>query len=136
VVSDGDFEKINAALWDRNYHAHDGADSVSVEFELSWEDWLDYRYIQTTDSKALKQYHSDYLRFSAERRHFSGNAYGWRYTYSSGIARHPWSELSGVGYQTKVITLMTAGGHYPLPRSAFNNIQLESLIQWLDLHMK
>lgn len=53
VVSDGDFEKINAALWDRNYHAHDGADSVSVEFELSWEDWLDYRYIQTTDSKAL-----------------------------------------------------------------------------------
>jgi hypothetical protein len=136
AVPESDFDRIRETLWDLNYHNHDGANPVSVEFELSWEDWRDSRHIQKADAKTLKQYQADYLRFGAERRLFSANAYGWRYTSSSGIARHDWSELSGVGYQKSIIVLMVTSGQYPLPRSAFSETQLGSLMRWLDLAMK
>jgi hypothetical protein len=136
VVPESDFDRIRATLWDLNYHSHDGANPVSVEFELSWEDWRDVRHVLKADAKALKQYRADYLRFSTERRLFSANAYGWRHTNSAGIARHDWSELVGVGYQKRVIILMATGGQYPLPRSAFSETQLGSLMRWLDLAMK
>jgi hypothetical protein len=136
AVPESDFDRIKDTLRDLNYHSHDGANPVSVEFELSWENWRDSRHIQNADAKTLKQYQADYLRFGAERRHFSANAYGWRYTNSSGIARHDWSELVGVAYQKNVIVLMATGCHYPLPRSAFNETQLGSLMRWVDLAMK
>jgi len=136
AVPESDFDKIKNTLRDFNYHSHDGEDSVSVEFELSWENWRDSRHIQKTDAKTLKQYQADYLRFGAERRHFSANASGWRYTNYSGIARHEWSELVGVAYQKNVIVLMVTSGHYPLPRSAFNETQLGALMRWLELAMK
>jgi len=136
VVPESDFDRIKNTLRDLNYHGNDGANPVSIEFELSWEDWRDSRHIQKADAKTLKQYQADYLRFGAERRHFSANAYGWRYTNSSGTVRHDWSELIGVACQKRVIVLMVTSGHYPLPRSAFNETQLDSLMRWLDLAMK
>jgi hypothetical protein len=136
VIPESDFDRIRETLWDLNYHSHDGANAVSVEFELSWEDWRDSRHIQKADAKTLKQNQADYLCFGAERRHFSANAHSWRYTNSSGAARHDRSELVGVAYQERVIVLMVASGHYPLPWSAFNETQLGSLMRWLDLAMK
>jgi hypothetical protein len=136
AVPESDFDRIKNTLKDLNYHSHDGANPVSVEFKLSWEDWRDSRHIQKADAKTLKQYQADYLRFGAEPRHFSANAYGWRYTNSTGIARHDWSELVGVAYQKNVIVLMVTSGHYPLPSSAFNETQLGLLMGWLDLAMK
>jgi hypothetical protein len=136
VVPPSDFDRIKSTLWDLNYQSHDDANSVLVEFALSWEDWVDSRQIQKADAKTLKQYKADYLRFGAERRLFSANVYGWQYTNSIGIARHDWSELVGVAYQTRVIVLMAKGSHYPLPRSAFNKTELGSLMQWLELAMK
>ena len=135
VVPESDFDRIKDTLWDLNYHRHDGANPVSVEFELSWEDWLDSRQIHNTDRKVLKQHQDDYLRFSAERRKFSANEYGWTYTNSSGTARHEWGDLIGVADLNRVIILM-APRHYPVPRSAFDESQLGSLTQWLDLAMK
>jgi len=136
VVPESDFDRIRETLWDLNYHRHDGANAVAVEFKLSWEDWRDSRDIQKADANALKQYQADYLRFGAERRLFSANAYGWRYTNSAWIARHDWSELVGVAYQTNIIVLMATGGHYSLPCSAFNETQLGLLMRWLELAMK
>jgi hypothetical protein len=136
VVPESDFDRIRETLWDLNYYRHDGANAVAVEFKLSWEDWRDSRDIQKADAKALKQYQADYLRFGAERRLFSANEYGWRYTNSAGIARHDWSELVGVAYQTNIIVLMATGGHYSLPCSAFNETQLGLLMRWLELAMK
>lgn len=135
VVPANDFDRITNTLWDLSYQSHDDANSISVEFELSWKDWLDSRQIQKADAKTLKQYQADYLHFGAERRLFSANAYGWRYTYSTGIARHDWSELVGVAYHKRVIVLMATGGHNPLPRSAFSKTALGSLMQWLELAM-
>lgn len=135
VVPESGFDRIKDTLWDLNYHSHDGANPVSIAFELSWEDWLDSRQIHDTDRKVLKQHRDDYLRFNAEPRKFSANEHGWTYTGSSGTARHEWGDLIGVAHLNRVIILM-APSHYPLPRSAFNESQLGSLTQWLELAMK
>jgi|SRR5215469_4314384 len=110
------------------------SDAMFVEFKLSWEDWLEYRNIQETGKKALKQHQSDYLSFGAESRQFNANEFGWTYKNSSGITRHEWDDLSGVIYLDRVIVLMTPI-HYPLPRTAFNEAQVATLMRWLKRAM-
>ena len=55
AVPESDFDRIKNTLKDLNYHSHDGTNPVSVEFELSWEDWRDSRHIQKGDAETLKQ---------------------------------------------------------------------------------
>ena len=55
---------------------HDSAGSIFVEFKLSWEDWREYRHIEETSTKALKQHQFDYLSFGAETRQFTANEFG------------------------------------------------------------
>jgi hypothetical protein len=134
VVGDLTFHSLKEALWDHNFHAHDSAGSIFVEFRLSWEDWREYRHIEETSTKALDQYRSDFLSFGAEPRQFTANEFGWKYKNSSGTARHEWNDVSGVIYYERVITLM-APTHYPLPRTAFNEAQLTILMCWLKSAM-
>jgi hypothetical protein len=135
VVGPSDFNRITGVLWDSEYASHDAAGAVSVEFRLSLEDWLNSRHIDAAVGKTLQRYQADYMRFNAEDRSFSANAFGWRYTNSNGIVRYRWSELTGVAYLRRVMILMTASAHYPLPRSAFLAAQIVNLTCWLDLAM-
>lgn len=134
VVDESTFDRIKGAFWDHKFQMHDSPDSISIEFELSWEDWLDSRHLHDADKRALKQHKDDYLCFGAERRQFSANEHGWTYTNSSGTARHEWVDLIGVAYLNRVIILMSPV-HYPLPRSAFNEAELAHLMRWLKLAM-
>jgi hypothetical protein len=134
VVNDSDFNRIKNSLRDHKFHIRDSANSISIEFELSWTDWLDSRHIRDEGKKTLKLHKDDYSRFGAERRQFSANELGWMYTSSSGTACHEWSDLIGVGYLNRVIILMSPT-HYPLPRSAFTETQLTQLQGWLKLAM-
>lgn len=111
---------------------HDSTDSISVEFVLSWEDWLDSRHLRES-AKILKQYQADYLLFNAEPRSFSANEQGWTYTSSSGKTLCDWGDLIGVIYGDRVITLIAPNAHCHLPRSAFGPIQLASLTRWIRL---
>ena len=131
VVDERTFKRFKDALWDDNFHSHDSADAVSVEFELCWEDWIESRNLHGADAKTLKQYKADYLRFGAEHRTFSANEYGWKYSDRSGTERHIWSDFLGVDYRQRVIILKTPF-HYPLPRSAFSDAQLASLKRRFD----
>jgi hypothetical protein len=110
-------------------------DSISCDFQLSFEDLLDARDIRETDAKILKRHQADYLLFNAEPRSFFANDQGWNYTSSSGRALSDWDDLIGVAYKRRVITLMTANGHYHVPHSAFGANQLDSLMRWLRLAM-
>ncbi len=106
-------------------------DSISFNFQLSFQDWLDARDIRERDTKILKRHQADYLLFNAEPRSFFANDQGWNYTSSSGKELHGWDDLIGVIYKDRVITLMAANGHYHLPRSAFSPQQLAALVNWL-----
>jgi hypothetical protein len=134
AVPDSDFNRIKNALWDHNFHMHDSSNSISIEFELSWTDWLDSRHIRNEGKKTVKLHKDDYLRFSAEHRQFSANELGWMYTNSSGTARHEWRDLTGVAYLKGVIILMSPS-QYPLPRAAFTETQLTQLLDWLKVAM-
>jgi len=108
-------------------------DSISCHFKLSFEDWIDSRDIHETNAKTLKRHQADYLSFNAEPRSFLANDHAWNYTDSSGKAVYDWDALVGVAYKQRVITLMTANGHYHLPRSALDANQFATLMQWLRL---
>lgn len=111
------------------------AESISCDFQLSLEDWLDSRDIRETDAKALKRHQADYLLFNAERRSFSANEQGWNYASAAGAGFHDWDDLIGVAYKQRVITLMAANAHYHLPRSAFDANQLANLLRWFGTAM-
>ena len=110
-------------------------ESIALDFQLSFEDWLDARGIRETNAKILKRHQADYLLFNAEPRSFFANDQGWTYTDSSGKALYDWDDLIGVIYNDRVITLMAANGHYHLPRSVFSQKQLSALMRWLRLAM-
>lgn len=111
------------------------AESISCDFQLSFEDWLDSRDIREKGAKALKRHQADYLLFNAECRSFFANEQGWNYTSAAGAAVHDWDDLIGVAYQQRAITLMAENGHCHLPRSAFDANQLASLLRWLAIAM-
>jgi hypothetical protein len=110
-------------------------ESISFDFRLSFEDWLDSRDIREADQKSLKRYQADYLLFNAEPRWFSANEQGWSYTSSTGKSFCDWADLVGVAYRQRVITLMAANGHYHLPLSALGPSHLAALTRWLNLAM-
>jgi len=107
--------------------------SISCDFQLSFEDWMDSRGIHETDAKTLKRHQADYLSLSAEPRSFFANDQGWIHTDSSGKALYDWDDLIGVAYKQRVITLMAANRHYHLPRSVLDTNQLATLMHWLRL---
>ncbi|HEY6944064.1 MAG TPA: hypothetical protein VI431_02915 [Candidatus Acidoferrum sp.] len=111
------------------------AESISCDFQLSFEDWLDSRDIHETHTKELKRHQADYLLFNAERRSFFANEQGWNYTSAASKETHDWDDLIGVAYKQRVVTLMAANGHYHLPRSALDANQLATLVRWLSLAM-
>lgn len=94
---------------------------------------MDARDIHETDAKTLKRHQVDYTSFNTEQRSFFANDQGWNYTDFSGRAPYDWDALIGVAYKQRVITLMTASGHYHLPRSALDSNQLAALTHWLYL---
>jgi len=110
-------------------------DSLSCDFQLSFEDWLECRNIHETEAAGLKRHRADYLLFNAEPRSFFANDQGWIYADFSGKASYDWDDLIGVAYNRRVITLMAANGHCHLPRSAFDPNQLATLMRWLSVAM-